>query len=37
MVSLEGSSVRSVEPSIVRRGARPVDPELYEVARVFCG
>jgi len=37
MVNLEGSSVRSVELSVVRQGPRPVDPELYEVARVFFG
>jgi len=37
MVRLEGSSVRSVELSVVPRGPRPADPELYEVARVFCG
>jgi len=37
MVSLQGASIRSVDLAIVREGPRPVDPELYEAARVFFG
>ena len=37
MVSLQGSTIHSVELSAVRGGPRPVNPELYEAARVFFG
>jgi 6-phosphofructokinase 1 len=37
MVSLQGASIHSVELSVVRGGPRPVNPELYEAARVFFG
>ncbi|MBI1799267.1 MAG: 6-phosphofructokinase [Candidatus Eisenbacteria bacterium] len=37
MVSLQGGSIRSVDLQVVREGPRPLDPELYEVARVFFG
>jgi len=37
MVSLQGNHIGSVELSVVRAGPRPVDPELYEVARAFFG
>ena len=37
MVSLQGSRIASVPLSDVREGPRPVDRELYEVARVFFG
>ena len=37
LVSLQGGRVRAVELSVVRSGARPVDPELYDAARVFFG
>ena len=37
MVSLQGTRIDSVDLELVRRGPRPVDHELYEVARVFFG
>ena len=37
MVSLQGSRIDSVDLDVVRRGPRPVDHELYDVARVFFG
>jgi phosphofructokinase-like protein len=37
MVSLQGGRIRSVELSVVAQGARGVDPELYEMARMFFG
>ena len=37
MVSLQGPSIQSVELSVVREGPRPVNPELYDAARVFFG
>jgi phosphofructokinase-like protein len=37
MMSLQGGHVTSVELSTARGGPRPVDEELYEVARVFFG
>ena len=37
MVSLHGGRIDSVELAVVREGPRLVDPELYEVARVFFG
>jgi 6-phosphofructokinase 1 len=37
MVSLQGQRIGSVDLQDVRGGPRPVDHELYEVARVFFG
>ena len=37
LVSLQGARIRSVDLAVVREGPRPVDPELYEAARVFFG
>jgi ATP-dependent phosphofructokinase / diphosphate-dependent phosphofructokinase len=37
MVSLVGGHITSCELAVVQAGARPVDEELYEVARVFSG
>jgi 6-phosphofructokinase 1 len=37
MVSLQGPSIQSVDLSVVREGPRPVNPELYEAARLFFG
>jgi 6-phosphofructokinase 1 len=37
LVSLQSGKIRAVDLSVVRSGARPVDPELYDVARVFFG
>jgi len=37
MVSLQGTRVDSVPLSVVRQSPRPVDDELYQVARVFFG
>ena len=37
MVSLQGRWITSVELATVRQGPRPVDHDLYEVARAFFG
>jgi hypothetical protein len=37
MVSLTGLDIASVELSVLRRGPRPADPALCEIARVFFG
>jgi ATP-dependent phosphofructokinase / diphosphate-dependent phosphofructokinase len=37
MVSLQGARITSVDLGVVGHGPRPVDHELYEVARVFFG
>jgi 6-phosphofructokinase 1 len=37
LVSLKGGRIESVPLAVVRDGPRPVDHELYEVARVFFG
>jgi 6-phosphofructokinase 1 len=37
MVCLRGGRIEAVELSVVAAGPRPVDPDLYEVARTFFG
>ena len=37
LVSLRGGHVTSVELQVVGAGLRPVEHELYEVARTFFG
>jgi ATP-dependent phosphofructokinase / diphosphate-dependent phosphofructokinase len=37
LVSLQGIHMQAVDLQVVRAGPRPLDPELYDVARVFFG